>query len=202
MKYLFVFLLVGLTSIIFGQNRYHIDKTTFALKDSIVYLKSDMTPINGVLYCEFGENGMCVNGWRNGLHRVWYENGQLQYEANFKDGKVDGLYRDWYEDGQLQYETNCKDGYLDGLNRGWYENGQLYFTKNYKYGMKHGIMRHWFRNGQLMVEYNYKDGKSNGICRNWHENGQLWFEMMYKDDKRTSSKCWDEDGNVDKCPED
>ena len=28
--------------------------------------------------------------------RSWYDNGQLEYEGNFKDGELDGLQRGWY----------------------------------------------------------------------------------------------------------
>lgn len=45
-----------------------------------------------------------------------YENGQLQYKSNFKDGKEDGLYEFYYENGQLWYKRNYKDGKGDGLS--------------------------------------------------------------------------------------
>lgn len=42
--------------------------------------------------------------------RGWYENGQLSYEDNYKQGKLDGVSRDWYESGQLRYERSYKQG--------------------------------------------------------------------------------------------
>ena len=132
MKYLFVFLWVSLSSIVISQNRYHVDKTTYDLEDTLVYLKYDMKPINGVLYSELGDMGMYVNGKRDGLHRAWYEDGQLRYERNFKDGKYEGLHRVWYENGRLKYESNYKDGKTNGLCRDWYEDGQLMIEYNFK----------------------------------------------------------------------
>ena len=32
------------------------------------------------------------------------------FEGNYKDGKYDGLHRGWYENGQLKSECNYKDG--------------------------------------------------------------------------------------------
>ena len=109
MKYLFVFLLVSMSSIVISQNRYHVDKTNFTLKRPVVFLKQDMKPINGVLYCDYGDMGIYVKGKKDGLQRGWYEDGQLKYERNYKYGKEDGLNREWYENGQLQYERNYKD---------------------------------------------------------------------------------------------
>ena len=134
MKYLFVFLLISMSSIVISQNRYHVDKTTFALKDTVVYLKHDMKPINGVLYCDYGDVGIYVKGKQDGLHREWHDNGQLMWEFNYKNDKADGLWRGWYENGQLKNEYNYKDGKEDGLCRGWHENGQLKNEYNYKDG--------------------------------------------------------------------
>ena len=39
----------------------------------------------------------------DGLARRWYENGQLRWEANYKDGEQDGLAKGWDEDGQRTY---------------------------------------------------------------------------------------------------
>ena len=171
MKYLFVFLLVSMSSIVISQNRYHVDKTTFALKDTVVYLKHDMKPINGVLYCDYGDVGIYVKGKKDGLLREW-KNGQLWIEGNYKDGKADGLVREWYKDGQLQFEGNYKDGKRDGLIRKWYDDGQL------------------------KIETNFKDGKRDGLDRGWHENGQLKFDYNYKDGKLISKKDWDKDGRL------
>tara|TARA_R110001606_G_scaffold382021_2_gene543548 strand:- start:841 stop:1275 length:435 start_codon:yes stop_codon:yes gene_type:complete len=133
--------------------RYLASETTLHLKQSIVCLRFDMKPLNGIIY-------------------EAYENGQLMYERNYKDGKEDVLLRGWYEDGQLKYECNVKDGKKDGLERWWHENGQLEY------------------------EYNYKDGKKDGLDRTWYENGQLKYECNFKDDLLISEKGYDKDGNL------
>ena len=162
MKYLFVFLLVGLVSCGDASSNasenvkpklkeYSLDEVKVNA-NHMVFFKKDMKPVTGIV-------------------RDWYENGQLQYDGNFKDGKRDSLCRTWYEDGQLMYDNNFKDGKRDGLSREWYENGQLKF------------------------EYNFKDGKEDGLCRGWHENGQLKNEYNYKDGTLIDDRCYDENGN-------
>ena len=50
-----------------------------------------------------------------------HSNGQLGYEANYKDGNLDGLKRFWHENGLLRAEGNYKDGKQDGISKGWSE---------------------------------------------------------------------------------
>ena len=40
----------------------------------------------------------------------YYENGQIESEANYKDGILDGKVTYWYENGQIKSEAIYKDG--------------------------------------------------------------------------------------------
>ena len=66
----------------------------------------------------------------------WYENGQLKWEDNYKNGKEHGKWLYWYENGQLEWEENWKDGKPHGKCLGWFESGQLEYEHNYKNGKK------------------------------------------------------------------
>ena len=138
MKYVFVFLLVGLTSLVHAQtaeqpNCDEIEGFQTADKDLI---PEDYT---GIAF-------KCKDGKVKGIH-------------HWKDGKEDGLMRYWWGNGQLNLEWNYKDGKLDGLRRSWYANGQIKDEMNYKDGQVGGLVRSWFEDGQLSYERNYKDGK-------------------------------------------
>lgn len=124
MKNLFILLFVSLAIISFGQNRYKAEKTTIDLTDTLVYLRSNMELVQGIIYSK-------------------HENGQLKYEYNYKDGKLEGIARYWYENGKLRYEQNNKEGKLDGICKDWYESGQLSFECNFKEGKRDGIARKW-----------------------------------------------------------
>ncbi len=41
---------------------------------------------------------------------IYYENGQLNREGNYKDGKSEGLVKWYHKNGQLKYERNYKEG--------------------------------------------------------------------------------------------
>lgn len=178
MKVIFVFLLVSISSIVISQNRYHVDNTTylFYYDDTVVKSKHDMKPINGVLYCDYGDIGIYVDGKNHdGFKRRWYRNGQLYYEYNLKDGKKDGLGKAWHKNGQLKAEVNFKDGKKDGLCIQWYKNGQLF---------------------NVAI---YKDGEVDGLMRVWNRNGQLSQEKIFDHGKLVSGKCWDKEGNEMEC---
>jgi antitoxin component YwqK of YwqJK toxin-antitoxin module len=115
-----------------------------------------------------------------GLYRTWYENGQLESEANYKDGKKDGLYRWWHCDssGKLKEESNYKDGKWNGSCKWWHENGALEIESNYKDGRKDGLYRWWTDNIQLQVEDNYKDGERYGLQKWRDKNGELKEEYV------------------------
>mgnify|MGYP006099329117 CR=1 FL=1 len=179
MKYLFGFLLLGLMTSC-SQNRYLIDQTNLDDYPKILLLKSTSKAVTGVVYDE-------------------YENGQLEYEGGFKDGKKDGIQREWFENGQLKVELNWKEDTRDGLQRTWYENGRLVIEANYKEGAPRGLVRTWYGNGQLEYEANHKAYGFDGILRRWYENGQLKLEQHYNEGKRISEKCWDLDGNEIEC---
>ena len=99
MKYLFVFLLLGLVSCGDASSNasenvkpklkeYSIYEITIP-NDTMAFFKYDMKPVTGFV-------------------REWYLNGgQVKSECNYKDGKWD-LWKGWNEDGQLQF--NYKDG--------------------------------------------------------------------------------------------
>jgi len=98
MKYLFVFLLVGLM-VSCAETKYYKNGN----------LKWQMTEnIDKYWY----ENGQIKSEWnrKDEVRKEWYENGQLHYEWLEKDGKDDGLQRAWFENGQIKYELLYKNG--------------------------------------------------------------------------------------------
>ena len=71
----------------------------------------------------------------SGIYRRWFKNGQLEYEDNYKDGKLHGICRRWYKNGQLDCEDNYKDGKRYGICRGWSEFGGMAWEDNFKEGL-------------------------------------------------------------------
>ena len=147
-KFILPIIILLFTCKLIGQNRYSVNQIYVDIITDTIYHKDGMEPLNGVVYCEFGEMGTYVNGEKyDGLYKAWYENGQLMNEGNYKDGDRDCLCKTWYENGQLMSKENWRDGLQDGL------------------------FKEWYRNGQLMLEAKWNGGKQQGAQKAWHENG-------------------------------
>ena len=165
MKYLFVFLLVGLMLSCGGgvEKKATVSAEIMKKNNSQPNCK-DLEGLQPVHPDSIPESYTGV---------VFYcQEGKVTLLENYKDGKEDGLWRAWHENGQLWQVFNLKDGEFDGLWRAWHENGQLNSETNYKDGKEDGLCRYWHENGQLSSEANYKDGKLiDEKC--WYEDGTL-----------------------------
>lgn len=91
---------------------------------------------------------------QDGAHEAYYENGQIQTRANYKDGREDGLYESYYENGQLRVKIAFKDGKRDGLAEWYYENGQIRSRQNFREGKRDGLWEFFEADGRLLWSRN------------------------------------------------
>ena len=60
--------------------------------------------------------------------RVYFLNGKLRLTSQYshlRKGIPDGIHEAWFDNGQLQFHAVYKEGRRDGELRTYYENGQL-----------------------------------------------------------------------------
>ena len=126
MKYLFVFLLVGLM-VSCGND------ATGDIKEGSKNAKAKQPECKDIQGLQTSDLNLIPSDYTGVVFDC--KNGKVQSLWTFKDGIVHGLRRKWYENGQLRQEFYSKFGKLDGLRRKWYENGQLSFEKNYSDGV-------------------------------------------------------------------
>jgi antitoxin component YwqK of YwqJK toxin-antitoxin module len=174
-----------------GDKRYHIDETT-SPTDTLTFLKLDMTPLNGVVYSEFGENGKYTNGKKDGIHKQWYEDGQLKFEGIYIYGKNDGEYKEWFGNGQLRSVKNYDSGNLID-SQIWNEDGGKH-SSNSPINDSINNMKIWYENGRLMKSFNLNISKTNyllsinsinfihfeGEYKMWNEDGEVYSIINYK----------------------
>ena len=70
----------------------------------------------------------------------------MEFNYNYKNGKLSGIIKKWYEDGTLKEESNLDENcQKDGVCRGWYKSGKLKYECNFKEGKcvscVHGVCR-------------------------------------------------------------
>ena len=139
----------------------------------------------------------------NGLKTNWYDNGEMEGQVNFKNGKMDGLFKGWYENGKKKSEKNYKDGKRDGSSVMWYENGQKMEEIMYKNDQKDGLETQWYKNGNKKIEVNVINDKYMDYVR-WYEDGKkkserYWVEGLksflvnewYENGKKKIEREWD-----------
>lgn len=166
-----------------NEIRYHIDKTT-SPTDTLTYLKSDMSLLNGIVYSEFGENGKYINGKKDGEHKSWYDNGQLKSLGNYDNGLFIN-YQSWFENGNKEIYNVPKKDTLYEVSI-WFESGQLkqrFYCKNLKI---EGEFREWFEDGHLRTIHNYRDNKLNGEWKQYYKEDDVIYQMSisnWKDNK-------------------
>ena len=107
------------------------------------------------LYEKFFKDGdiqekiMYKNGEKDGLsEEIWYRTRKIKQKSMYKNGNED-LSESYYEDGQLKFIVNSKNGKNDGPFESYYENGQLEEKTNYKDGKRDGPYESYYEDGKL-----------------------------------------------------
>ena len=99
------------------------------MKDKQEYIDvNDITDVDGVYYLT--QNMSLVNG----VVQTWCDNGQLETEGIYKDGKKDSVFKSWYEDGQLFLEGTFNNGRRNDVWKAYWENGRLKYESTHKNG--------------------------------------------------------------------
>ena len=89
------------------------------------------------------------DGEEVGLRLSYHSNGQLRSEYYLdKNSKPEITQRSWFENGQIEDEEHYKNGKKDGKWLKFYENGNKYWEKNYKNSMEHGPIIFWHKDTQ------------------------------------------------------
>ena len=105
------------------------------------------------------DNGVTYDLPENGTFEVYWGNGQLRYQWDYKDGKrADGESKGWWPDGSWKQIKTFKDGELNGRYVEWYGDGQKKSEGLYKDGKQDGLWTWWWENGEKWKEGTYNDG--------------------------------------------
>ena len=111
----------------------------------------------------------------NNVERSYYQNGNLEYEAEYMNDKLDGASRVWSEDGSLLSVSEYSNGQPHGAWKKFHPNGSVMYEVQYEYGQKHGDEKWYYENKQLKAEQKFNYGNTvTGIVR-WNPDGTLIY---------------------------
>ena len=88
----------------------------------------------------------------NNVHykvKLFFENGKLQEEGQYINGKEEGEFR-LYQKNKLKGTHNWKNGKLDGVQKVFYENGYLEIEAEYDNGIPSGEWIKYDRDGKVI----------------------------------------------------
>lgn len=163
------------------------------------------------------ENNMPIGYWK-----YFYDNGYIESEGSYKNGKYDAKWIKYLDpEGivtRLRYDKkipqdsipnlqllknrileiqNFKEGFRDGelIQFAYYSIDKPDRIINYKKGRLDGKSIMYYDNGIIYYEQNYTDGKLDGYERFYYSNGQLKIETNFSQGiKIGDSKFYDETG--------
>ncbi|MDP2175244.1 MAG: hypothetical protein Q8K70_04965 [Bacteroidota bacterium] len=138
----------------------------------------------------------------NGKYEKYFQNGNPEIIAFYKNRKIDGLYQNFHENGNKRIVCKYQNGQLIGQYTEYKINGDIYksafyiqsgnpkqalldgdYIENqtigkYSNGKRQGVWKTW--NGtQLISEMQYCNGKICGTTKMWHTDGKLSEERFY-----------------------
>ena len=109
------------------------------------------------------------------VERSYYPNGNLEYEAEFVNKKLDGTSRVWSEDGILLSVSEYSNGQPHGKWKTFHLNQTLKYETTYFHSQKHGYERWYYNNGQLKSEQKFSYGKSETEIVRWNVDGTILY---------------------------
>ena len=109
------------------------------------------------------------------IERSHFPNGNIEYEAEYINDKLDGLSRVWLEDGTLISESEYSNGQPNGIWMQYHHNGSIKHKVYYEYGKKTGDEEWFYENGQIKSEQKFIHGKPETEIIRWKPDGTLVY---------------------------
>ena len=109
------------------------------------------------------------------VERSYFQNGAIEFEAEYINGKLDGKSLVWLEDGSLFSISKYSNNQPHGIWKKFHPNGKLMFAMNYEYGEKHGTEKWYYENGQVKSEQEFENGNAKSEIIRWNFDGTLLY---------------------------
>ena len=136
--------------------------------------------------------GPVLNGLPNGKGKMYYKNGNLFYEGDFKQGIKEGNGKIFYEDGEY-YDGEFSNDQINGKGKYYYDNG--YYEGDLINGKRHGKGKYYWENGKI-YEGDWFNNLKEGYGKFIYEDGCYYIGFWFKDNKHGKGKQFYKDGTI------
>ena len=97
------------------------------------------------------------------------------------DTFIDGMFRVYWSNGNLRYEWEYKDGKrVDGISKGWWPNGKIKIIRNWVNGTHKGLQQEFYTNGKIWLEEVITDDKDYGEFVEYDQDGKKMNEGKFR----------------------
>jgi antitoxin component YwqK of YwqJK toxin-antitoxin module/Tfp pilus assembly protein PilF len=128
------------------------------------------------------EEGLIINGKRNGLWKSYNPIGSLLEEREYLNNMSHGKVRSYYSNGQIQMTYECDSNYIEGVFVEYSKQGNILRIGGFKKGEWHGIWKSYFENGVVMKESFYDDGIQQGKLKYYDAKANLVSEEYFDEE--------------------
>ena len=160
------------------NNNYYFARAFQKENGGIVHQKTTIYYKNGNIkeeeFCKEVEESY-ANGFHFQRYvKKYNENGNLHYEGTFEyfSMKRLGIHKQYYENGQLDAQVDYKFGEMNGLSKSYFQSGELQSEGMFKDNKREGVWIGYHKNGKLSKKGEFKNGEASSLLEKWDENGE------------------------------
>ena len=125
---------------------------------------------------------------KHGVERIYFPDGTLQWEREFRYGKPTGAWRSWYENGKPRTECFYLGSDVERTMTFWRDDGKISAVGPARDGVRVRTWKFYWSNGQLAEEGEYRGGLREGPWTGWSRDGARKFERVYEKNVRVSQR--------------
>lgn len=164
----------------------HIDSTYYYAPSGELYFVKYFYYGYLVAYSHPGKDGKLVDRIKldkgAATLKAYYQNGQLSYEAEYKNGEINGKGVKYYPNGKKWEEYYCENDEYEGTVKRYHPNGKLSFEGNYFNGQRDSICTYYYDNGQISIQGNYELDDAEGEFIYYERSGKIKDKVIFHQD--------------------
>lgn len=133
-----------------------------------------------------------IDGKLNGMCSYFYPDGKIRVENMRVQGWLEGVTRVYRPNGLLQYETEFLQNREHGLKKYYSYDGHLEEEQEYEMGSKTGVYRRYSKSKRIVAESHMIDGVENGTRRIYADTDQreILREFDFKNDVKIAARYY------------
>lgn len=142
------------------------------------------------------EGTFTKDGEKEGTNTGYYDDGKVNYVAEYKKGQLSGIKTTYYYNGNVSEKINYTEGNEDGYYTGYYYNKNPRYEGWFVAGEKQGAFTQYNILGKKTSVSWYKNDIQSGYTEYYNANGKEDYENLYDDGWLTHVTQFDSTGKV------